>query len=276
MYMDKLVPVYASIEDGKAGVTYKSYPPEDVFITCEIMTALEGVEYCMLQRGGWVEFYRFERLHIPLFMGVELVEQPPSDFAWVVVWDIEAWAGPGITFPKTGNHWGLYDLVYIYESVEVDGWTWYRVSDSDWITAANLSVVHLEAWRNDAPRGSRWIEVDLFEQVLTVRDEGRLVFATLVSTGRKHMETNEGLFEIRTQDLYSLMEGDPSIGAYHLEQVPRTMYYDGSIAIHGAYWQTSYGYPRTHGCVNLSVVDSDWVFQWAELGTQVLVYRSDQ
>ena len=39
---------------------------------------------------------------------------------------------------------------------------------------------------------------------------------------------------------------------YYLEDVPWTMYFDEARALHGAYWHNGFGYPHSHGCVNLS------------------------
>ncbi len=59
---------------------------------------------------------------------------------------------------------------------------------------------------------------------------------------------------------------------YYLEDVPWILYYDQSRAIHGSYWHNGYGYPRSHGCVNMSPFDSHWIYNWAEEGTWVYVY----
>lgn len=59
---------------------------------------------------------------------------------------------------------------------------------------------------------------------------------------------------------------------YYLEDVPYIMYYDEKRALHGAYWQTLLGYQRSHGCVNLSVADSHWLYDWAKDGEYVYVW----
>ncbi len=59
---------------------------------------------------------------------------------------------------------------------------------------------------------------------------------------------------------------------YYLEDVPWTMYFDQARALHGAYWRAWYGFPGTHGCVNLSIGDSAWLFQWANEGDPVYVW----
>jgi lipoprotein-anchoring transpeptidase ErfK/SrfK len=59
---------------------------------------------------------------------------------------------------------------------------------------------------------------------------------------------------------------------YYLDNVPWTMYFDGARALHGAYWRTRFGYPQSHGCINLSVGDSHWLFNWAVEGDFVYVH----
>ena len=41
------------------------------------------------------------------------------------------------------------------------------------------------------------------------------------------------------------------------------MYFDGDIGLHGTYWHDGFGYRQSHGCVNLSVTDAKWLYEWA-------------
>jgi lipoprotein-anchoring transpeptidase ErfK/SrfK len=50
------------------------------------------------------------------------------------------------------------------------------------------------------------------------------------------------------------------------------MYFDGARALHAAYWRTRFGYPQSHGCVNLSMGDAHWLFLWAHEGDWVYVH----
>ena len=121
----------------------------------------------------------------------------------------------------------------------------------------------------------RWIEVNLYEQTLAVYQDGQIQFATLIASGVTPMYTQPGLFQI-----YEMYEQAPMSGSfeadgsdyYYFQDVPYTMYFDGARALHGAYWRTMYGYPQSHGCVNLSIGDSHWLYDWAELGDWVYVW----
>jgi len=59
---------------------------------------------------------------------------------------------------------------------------------------------------------------------------------------------------------------------YYLQNVPWTMYYDDARALHGAYWRAMFGYPQSHGCVNLSPGDAHWLFDWAKQSEWVYVW----
>lgn len=113
-------------------------------------------------------------------------------------------------------------------------------------------------------RGERWIAVDLDEQTLVAHDaEGRALFATLVSSGRDGYATPAGTFRLREKHVSITMTGeDPVDGPYEVEEVPWTMYYWRSYALHGAYWHDDFGEVRSHGCTNLSPVDARWLFDW--------------
>jgi hypothetical protein len=69
---------------------------------------------------------------------------------------------------------------------------------------------------------------------------------------------------------------------YYLEEVPWTMYFDRSIAMHGTYWHNSFGYRHSHGCVNMSITDAHWLYEWAapewngESGMAVYVWSSGE
>jgi hypothetical protein len=113
------------------------------------------------------------------------------------------------------------------------------------------------------PAGSRWVHVDLGEQTLVAYEGDRPVFATMVSTGREGFGTPTGTFRIQSKHVSTTMD-DPAAGAeaYSIEDVPWTMYFEGSYALHAAFWHDRFGRPRSHGCVNLAPADARWLFEF--------------
>jgi hypothetical protein len=42
------------------------------------------------------------------------------------------------------------------------------------------------------------------------------------------------------------------------------MYFEGSYALHGAFWHNNFGHEQSHGCVNLAPLDAKRLFFWTE------------
>jgi lipoprotein-anchoring transpeptidase ErfK/SrfK len=116
--------------------------------------------------------------------------------------------------------------------------------------------------------GPKWIEINLSEQWLTAYEGDTPVFGAPVSTGMEGYETPEGDFSIRYMFEWSYMVGED----YFYPDVPYVMYIADYVAIHAVYWHESFGYPASHGCVNLSVPDAAWLFDWAEVGTGIWIH----
>ena len=49
---------------------------------------------------------------------------------------------------------------------------------------------------------------------------------------------------------------------YAVEAVPNVMFFEGGYGIHGTYWHDEFGVPKSHGCVNVSLPDARWLFQF--------------
>jgi lipoprotein-anchoring transpeptidase ErfK/SrfK len=127
----------------------------------------------------------------------------------------------------------------------------------------------------------RWFAVDLYEQVMVAYDEDTPVFATLVSSGLEDWATNEGTFQVWSRQKNGSMSGaEGQTDFYSLENVPWVMYFDNAISLHGTYWHDGFGYRHSHGCVNLSITDAYWAFNWSLDGgfenPYVYVYSSGQ
>jgi lipoprotein-anchoring transpeptidase ErfK/SrfK len=109
---------------------------------------------------------------------------------------------------------------------------------------------------------ARWVHVDLSRQLLTAYEGDRLVFATLVSTGRAH-PTPTGHFRVWYKAVHAPMRGHPPDEPYFVDEVPYAMFFHGNLALHGTFWHDRFGRRMSHGCVNLSVGDAAWLFAWS-------------
>jgi hypothetical protein len=102
------------------------------------------------------------------------------------------------------------------------------------------------------------IEVALDKQRLTAYEGNKEVFTTLVATGISGFDTPRGEYRISRVRLSRYMAGDD----YVYPGVPFDMYFNNGQAIHGAYWPVNFGVRASHGCVNLPLDASAWVFNW--------------
>jgi len=228
--------------------------------------------YYLAQSGGWVPG-RGERVgEIPSFHGLEFKSTPRSAFGWSFE-DIPVRSGPGFGFPETGRRIRPFSPVSVYGTEEVDAGTWNRVGLDERVEARKIAQVNVST---STPEGAgdtqRWIDVNIAEQTMAVYDQHRLVFATMIASGVEPFWTRPGTFQIYNKvESETMRNNDPS-DFYYLEDVPWTMYFDDPRALHGAYWRTRFGYPQSHGCVNLSVSDAHWLFNWAQAGDWVYVH----
>jgi len=116
--------------------------------------------------------------------------------------------------------------------------------------------------------GAHWIDINLSTQQLFAYEGDVMVNAFLVSTGVSATPTVTGTYKMYARYLYADMHGP----GYFLPDVPYVMYFYKSYGIHGTYWHNNFGTPMSHGCVNMSIADAGWVFNWSTFGTTVKVH----
>lgn len=117
--------------------------------------------------------------------------------------------------------------------------------------------------------GVKWIEVDLSDQMLYAWEGKTLVASFVVSTGAAPYRTITGSYPIYEKHRKANMWGP----GYFFPDVPYTMYFHKGYGIHGTYWHNNFGTPMSHGCVNMSIPDAEWLYYWAPIGTSVKVHQ---
>jgi len=90
----------------------------------------------------------------------------------------------------------------------------------------------------------------------------------LVSTGTWQHPTVTGDYRIYVKYRYTDMAGP----GYYLPNVPYTMYFYKGYALHGTYWHNNFGTPMSHGCINLTITDAAWLYEWSTVGTLVRIH----
>lgn len=117
--------------------------------------------------------------------------------------------------------------------------------------------------------GERWIEVDLSDQALYAYEGDTLINSFSVSTGAWETPTVTGIYKIYIKLRASAMRGE----GYYLPDVPYVMFFYKDYGIHGTYWHDSFGTPVSHGCVNMTISDAEWLYQFVQVGTVVNVHE---
>ena len=133
--------------------------------------------------------------------------------------------------------------------------------------AAVASSQNLPA-QSSGDLSGHWIDVDLSEQTLYAYDGDTLVDSFLVSTGVSAHPTLTGTYTVYVKYRYTDMRGP----GYYLPDVPFTMYYYQGYGIHGTYWHNNFGTPMSHGCVNMRTSEAEWVYNFSEVGTTVVIH----
>ena len=157
------------------------------------------------------------------------------------------------------------------QTATVSGVTYHRTTSGFWVRMMDLMTAH-PAFPADLRPAEKWIDVDLTRQTLVAFEGTRPVFATLISSGRRNPQDKErdfptptGSYRIHEKHVTTTMDGDvASDGPYSIEDVPWVMYFQGSYALHAAFWHDSFGNKRSHGCVNMAPEDARTLFAWTD------------
>lgn len=271
---DQPAPIFASFEDAVARVNPTRYLDRGALRFVRFVTQrndADGKAYVQLTTGEWM---RAAPAAYTNFQGLEFFENPRNSFGWTV--DItDVYVSPSFGAGTTGEIYYPNTLIQVYDTVEAEGVFWYKIGPSEWVNSLKSRVVTLRTTPPEGVQANRWIELDLSQQTLMAYEDGRLVFATLMTSGRPPFYTKPGVFNIYEKRELAIMAGSFEADRsdyYHLEAVPWQMYYDEARAIHTAYWRTAYGYVGSHGCVNVSPGDAHWLFLWANEGDYVWVH----
>ncbi|MCL4559974.1 MAG: L,D-transpeptidase [Chloroflexi bacterium] len=273
------IPIYGSLEAARSHSVSRYLAGSQGLKYLAILQRVDepGGVYFQLLSGEWVNGGEAQTaccITSGRFQGLVFSKTPPNAFGWVLS-PVKTYRLPGYQSEETGRELNREDLVQVYAMQEKDQANWLMIGVDEWVDDQYVGRVTPNLTPPQGVTNDRWIEVNLAEQTLSVYDHGQLVFATLIATGVKPFYTRPGLFQIYEKKPLETMRGafeaDKS-DFYYLENVPWTMYFDKARALHGAYWRTLYGYPASHGCVNLSPGDSHWLFDWANQGDWVYVW----
>lgn len=243
----------------------------------------EGFNFvtALADENGWTringdEYVRSEHLEdtnwvVSQFTGVFLPEEGLEyTMAWTLV-NLYPSPEPGADPSGEFNLVSRYTRVNIYATEEANGDDWYLIGPGQWVHQFHVAKVQPLEDIPETVDTELWVSIDLYEQVVIAYEGDTPIFATLVSTGLDRWPTYEGTFHIYYRNPREYMSwGTVGDDFYSLEEVPWTMFFDEGRALHGAYWHDGLGYRRSHGCVNMSITDAKWMYNWVaqNMGSQ--------
>jgi hypothetical protein len=214
---------------------------------------------------GWMDGTDLQLLTPSIFTGILLTREIPFRFGWVLAdtQSVNAAGTPIQTFKR-------YQIIHEVPAV-TDKPGYVAVGADEWLTEESVSLVSPAVPADAGPNTCRFVYANLNTQTLSVFDNCKLVFATLISSG-KNSWTFEGRFAILYKVEYSsITPPAESTSEYYIEGVPYFMTYSGNFGFHGAYWHDNFGTAASHGCINLAPADAKWLYDWASLGERVII-----
>ncbi len=265
-------PIYNSYDDAISGGTPATHlkPGNILYVSYSQRADNEGNSYVYLRSGGWMRASPGDSQS--KFQGLLFQQNPTTGLGWMVD-TIHPRVAPGYQSAESSVTLNNQSPIQIYDVQVVDQVKWYMVDLNQWVERRYIRQLEIDAIPPQGITSNRWIDVNLYEQTLAVYENGKLLFATLIASGMEPYYTRPGLFQIYMKKPTETMSGGAdSSEYYYLEDVPWTMYFDEERAIHGAYWRALFGYEQSHGCVNMSIGDARWVYDWANEGDYVYVH----
>ncbi len=121
----------------------------------------------------------------------------------------------------------------------------------------------------------KYIDINIASQVMTLFENGSAINAYLISSGKRGMDTPKGSFQIHNKALRPWSKAHSLYMPYWMAITS-----DGKYGIHELpEWPGGYkeganhlGIPVSHGCVRLGIGPAEYVYNWAEIGTPVIIH----
>ncbi|WP_165423117.1 L,D-transpeptidase [Ktedonosporobacter rubrisoli] len=135
--------------------------------------------------------------------------------------------------------------------------------------------------------------VSLVEQSLRVYQQGKLVNAYQVTTGRQELPSLPGIWAVLDRKSPTIFTaGEPRNSPYWFPATPISyaiLYHYGGYFVHDAPWRASYGpgtqfphldasgntpynFDGSHGCINLRENDAAWIYKHTDWNTVIVIY----
>jgi len=122
----------------------------------------------------------------------------------------------------------------------------------------------------------KWLVADVTTKRMYAYEGTTLVKSFLVSAGAPKTPTVLGKYAIYAKYKSQDMKGSNADGSrYFQPAVPYVNYFYSDYAVHGNYWRPDSWFGNinsSHGCIGVRTSDGAWIYNWAPIGTPVIVH----
>jgi lipoprotein-anchoring transpeptidase ErfK/SrfK len=249
---------------------------------------------------------------------IPALKSEASDLEKQLAQQAAAW-GQQHTYHDSYNN-TTYPLAYEYGPNGVDGFVQDDLSGAQTaadyqqaVEDADMYLANLQAYKTNASDKTPWnqphatdlqlmqhyhtsdqkvVVVSLGEQTLRVYNNGHLIKAFKVTTGRPEKPSLPGAWSIENKQSPTIFRSDePRNSPYWYPDTPinyAMLYHSGGYYIHDSWWRADYGvgtqfphedssgdsfsFDGSHGCINISKDDAAWLYSYVDMNTRVIVY----
>jgi len=139
-----------------------------------------------------------------------------------------------------------------------------QIKIHSWVRVSDLNISNFTEKPSKVSETEKWMAINIEQQTLVAYEGSRAVMSTKISSGLlDKFPTKKGLFRIYREHQVRTMAGGRGEDRYNLKEIPYALYFYKGQAMHGTYWHNSFGKPTSHGCINLSLSDAEWLYKWA-------------
>lgn len=162
-----------------------------------------------------------------------------------------------------------------YRTIYVGTFETLKATPVVWEKNVTLRLEQAKKYTKAKLTTGKYIDVNLATQVMTTFENGKLLDAYLISSGKRGMATPSGAHQIYNKAPRAYSKAYGLYMPNWMAIVP-----DGKFGIHELpEWPGGYkeganhlGIPVSHGCMRLGVGPAKIVYDWADIGTPVIVY----
>lgn len=274
----------ALFTEARAGLYYQTLPLGSMVAYTSTFTA-EGRTWLVSADQSLVPADRVRPFRPSAFHGVRLGDDVKLPLAWMrkTPKSKHRRAASG-DLEKTGETWPLRGFVGLTgASVVSHGKRYLETTES----AEGDGPLYIAEWEatvaaplEKPPRGvaadQKSIVARISDGTLVAYEGRKPVYATLMSPGAggppvpgqdpvMASTTPVGTYYVTFKNRATTMSPDMGDGrTFWIADVPHTQYFNPPFALHAAYWHERFGEPTSAGCINVSPLDAEALFQWSD------------